>query len=174
MHAPVKPRTATLSPFGIAAVIFLIAAATIAGAWAFQWAGYPPCDLCLKERFAYYVGVPLAALVALGAARGGPRPLLMAGFALLALIFVANAVLGGYHAGIEWKIWPGPTDCTGPLRPAESMNDFLKSLDTAKVVRCDAAALRILGISLAGWNAVISLCLSIASAIGFSRARKSP
>ncbi len=72
----------------------------------------PPCPLCLEERYAYYAGVPVlfAALVLLSAANAAPRPLL---FVLVALAFLANAALGAYHAGAEWRFWPGPASCTG-------------------------------------------------------------
>jgi disulfide bond formation protein DsbB len=157
-----------VNPLHAALGLLLIAFATIAGAWVFEWAGYAPCELCLMQRWAYYVGVPLAALVAILAARG-PRALARAGLALLGLVFVGSALFGAYHAGVEWGFWPGPTGCTGALTRADSMADFLKQLETTKVVRCDAVAIRILGLSLAGWNAVISAAMA---ALAFLGARK--
>lgn len=142
-----------------AVVIFLFAAATIAGAFVFQALGYAPCELCLKERIPYYVGIALALLTIVLALRG-PRRLLPAAFAGLVVIFAASAAFGVYHAGVEWGFWPGPASCTGTLSKAGSMQDFLHQLQTVKVVRCDAVAIRILGLSLAGWNAVISLGLA--------------
>ena len=85
---------------------------------------------------------------------------------ILALIFAASVVLGAYHAGVEWGFWAGPTECTGALDRAASVSDFLKQLETVKVVRCDSAALRILGLSLAGWNAVISAGLAALATLG--------
>ena len=87
-------------------------------------------------------------------------------FSLLALIFAASAIFGAYHAGVEWGFWPGPTECTGALQRAASVTDFLKQLESVKVVRCDSAALRILGLSLAGWNAVISAGLAALAVLG--------
>jgi disulfide bond formation protein DsbB len=171
MHAPAKITARAPWPFRTAVAVLVIAAATIAGAWAFQLAGYPPCDLCLKQRLAYYVGVPLAAVVAALAARAGPRAAVAAGRAQLVLLFAANAALGVYHVGVEWKLWQGPTDCTGPVG-TQSMRDFLQSLDKIKVVRCDAPALRVFGISLAGWNAVISAFLAAVAAVGLARTRR--
>ena len=144
------------------------AKSTIAGAWAFEAAGYLPCELCLKQRWAYYVGVPLAALVAVAAPRW--RVPTGMGFALLAVLFLGSAIFGAYHAGVEWGFWQGPTDCTGSLQKAGSMADFMNQLSTVKVVRCDAVAIRILGLSLAGWNAVVSLMLC---ALGVAGARAS-
>ncbi len=139
----------------IALAILAIVAVSIAGALIFEALGYIPCELCLKERIPYYAAIPLAALAALFAARGHKK-LLRAAFAGLALIFAASALFGAYHAGVEWGFWPGPAECSGVLEHARSVEDFLRQLQSAKVVRCDAPALRILGLSLAGWNAVIS------------------
>jgi len=139
----------------VALVIFLIAAATLGGAWIFQLNGYAPCELCLKQRIPYYIGIPLAAITALAAARR-QHTLLLPDFIGLALLFGFSTLFGAYHAGVEWGFWQGPSDCTGSLTQADSVADFLKQLQTVKVVRCDAVAIRILGLSLAGWNAVIS------------------
>ncbi|HUZ67096.1 MAG TPA: disulfide bond formation protein B [Beijerinckiaceae bacterium] len=145
-----------------------LASATIIGAWIFQFAGFLPCELCLQERWPYYVGVPLAAIAALVCWRGPARlraPLLL----LLGLVFVGSALFGAYHAGVEWRFWQGPTGCTGKLAKASNMNDFMHQLQTVKVVRCDAVAIRILGLSLAGWNAVISALIAV---IAFGGARR--
>jgi disulfide bond formation protein DsbB len=160
------PRSLSeVTPLQASAAVLAVAFATIAGAWIFEWAGYLPCELCLKERWAYYGGVPLAALTTL-AASAGARRLAAAGLVLLALVFVGSAVFGAYHAGVEWGFWQGPTDCTGSLTNAGSVSDFLHQLQTAKIVRCDAVAIRILGLSLAGWNAVISAALAAVAAVG--------
>jgi disulfide bond formation protein DsbB len=167
---PILPRLLQdITPLRAASGVLLVAFATIAGAWTFEWAGYAPCELCLMQRWAYYAGVPLAALVAIIAARG-PRGLAGAGLALLGLIFLGGMIFGAYHAGVEWGFWPGPTGCTGALARADSMADFLKQLETTKVVRCDAVAIRILGLSLAGWNAVISAAMAALAFIGARRA----
>ncbi|MFW1373614.1 disulfide bond formation protein B, partial [Vibrio parahaemolyticus] len=72
-----------------------IAAATLAGAWFFQLVlEIMPCPLCLEQRYAYYLAVPLGALVAIAAARGAARPVLLAGLAILGLAALANAGLG--------------------------------------------------------------------------------
>jgi disulfide bond formation protein DsbB len=84
----------------------------------------------------------------------------------LALIFVANAFLGAYHAGVEWRFWPGPSGCTGIISGPTNAADLLKSLEHAKVVACDEVQLRILGLSLAGWNVLISGALAALAARG--------
>ena len=147
-----------MGPFGMALVILAIAVSSIVGAFFFEAFGYAPCELCLKERIPYYAAIPFAGLAVLFAARGS-RTLLRTAFVVLALIFTASAIFGAYHAGIEWGLWPGPTECTGALDRAATGDDFLKQLQSVKVARCDAPALRILGLSLAGWNALISVGL---------------
>jgi disulfide bond formation protein DsbB len=145
-----------------ASAIFGIAAATIGGAWIFEALGYAPCELCLAQRWPYYVAVPLAGvtLVLAGRRKGWADTFASAGFAVVALVFVASALFGAYHAGVEWGFWPGPKACAGHLVRAESAEAFLDQLNSEKVVRCDAPALRILGLSLAGWNAILSLGLA--------------
>jgi disulfide bond formation protein DsbB len=157
-----------ITPYRAALFVFVAATATILGAWAFQLAGYAPCELCLKQRIPYYIGIPVALLTFLAASdrRLGSHRAARIGLAALTLIFIASAVFGAYHSGVEWGFWPGPADCTGTLEKAGSVNDFMKQLQTTKVVRCDAVAIRILGLSLAGWNAVISTLMAIVAALG--------
>ena len=145
--------------------IFAVASATIVGAWIFQAMGYAPCELCLKERLPYYAGIAVSLLAILLALRGAGAAL-QACFTSLLLIFAASAALGAYHAGVEWGFWPGPADCTGSFQKAATMQDFLQQLHSAKLVRCDAVAIRILGLSLAGWNAVISAVLAGLAIVG--------
>ena len=112
-------------PLGIALVILAIAVSSIAGAFVFEALGYAPCELCLKERIPYYAAIPFAGLAVLFAARGSRR-LLHAAFVALALIFAVSAIFGSYHMAIEWGFWPGPTECSGPLDHALSVEDFLR------------------------------------------------
>lgn len=156
-----------------ALLIALIAAATLAGAWFFQLVlEIKPCPLCLEQRYAYYLALPLAILVAFLAGRGAPRQVLMAGFIILLLATLANAWLGGYHAGVEWKFWPGPTDCSGPLVDFGKAGNLLEQLDKVKVVRCDEVQWRFLGLSLAGYNVLISLAMAAIALFGFVRSAK--
>lgn len=149
-----------LSSRQAALAILLVALATIAGAWIFEAMGYAPCPLCLKQRWAYYAAIPLAAVAALLAANPGPG--LRGLFLLLALLWTGSAVFGAYHAGVEWKFWPGPTTCGGDI--TVGLPDLSRP-----VVSCDEAAIRILGLSLAGWNAVISVGLA---ALAMAAARR--
>lgn len=165
---------ASSNPALVAAVLVtLIAAATIAGAWYFQLVlGIVPCPLCLEQRYAYYLAIPLGLLLVLAARGGAPRSLLMAGLVLLALATLGNAGLGVYHAGVEWGFWKGPTDCSGPVVNLGSANDLLSRLDTVKVVRCDEVQWRFLGLSLAGYNVLISLLMAAIAAWGVAATGK--
>jgi disulfide bond formation protein DsbB len=154
----------------VALAVTALAAGTLAGAWYFQLVlDIRPCPLCLEQRYAYYLAIPLGALTALAAGWHAPRNVLLAGLALLAVAALGNAVLGTYHAGVEWGFWQGPTDCTGPIGGLGSAGDLLKRLDTVKVIRCDEVQWRFLGLSLAGYNVLISLLMAAIAAWGFAR-----
>jgi disulfide bond formation protein DsbB len=153
--------------------ITAIAAMTLAGAWFFQLVlDIRPCPLCLEQRYAYYLVVPLGALIALGAARGAPRAALVAGFAVIALATLWNAGLGAYHSGVEWGFWQGPAECSGPVGNLGSAGDLLRRLDSAKVIRCDEVQWRFLGLSLAGYNVLISLLMAVIAAWGGIRSSR--
>ena len=159
------------NPAAMAALaIMAIAAATLAGAWFFQLVlEILPCPMCLEQRYAYYFAVPFAALLALAAAKGAPRSLVLAGLAILALAALGNAVFGTYHAGVEWGFWKGPTDCTGTSFNPGSAGSLLDNLDKVKIIRCDEVQFRFLGISLAGYNALISLLMAAIAAWGMAK-----
>lgn len=153
-----------------ALAVAIIAAATLAGAWFFQLVlDIRPCPLCLEQRYAYYLAVPLGALVVFAAMKGAPRPLLLAGLGILLLAALGNAWLGTYHAGVEWGFWQGPTDCTGPVGNLGSAGNLLERLDSVKVIRCDEVQWRFLGLSLAGYNVLISLLMAAIAAWGLVR-----
>ena len=150
-----------------ALAVFALGAATLAGAWYFQLVlKLAPCPLCLEERIAYHVVIPLSLLMAIAALVRAPQQLLTVGFVAIIVAVAANAVLGIYHAGVEWHFWAGPTDCTGPLTNLNAGGSLLGQLHSINVVRCDEAAWRFLGISLAGYNVLISLALAAIAGIG--------
>jgi disulfide bond formation protein DsbB len=142
-----------------ALLILLVAAATVGGALASQHVfGLVPCKLCLLQRWPYYLGIPLAAATMLPRSGGGAS---RAGLGLLAIVFLVSAGLGAYHAGVEWGWFLGPSDCGGGAgAPVPGVGDLLRSLDRIRVVSCTEAAWRLLGLSLAGWNALVSLALA--------------
>ena len=113
-----------------------------------------PCELCLEQRLPYYFGLPLLALVLLFWQRL-PR---LAWYGLLLAVmalFAWGLYLGVYHAGVEWRFWQGPTACTGTGLDV-SFED-LSNINATRIVPCDAVQFRFLGISLAGYNALVML-----------------
>jgi disulfide bond formation protein DsbB len=159
-------NTALIAALAIAA----IAAATLAGAWFFQLVlDIRPCPLCLEQRYAYYLAVPLGLLVAFAATKEVPRGVLVGGLAVLAVAALGNAWLGAYHAGVEWQIWQGPAECAGSVVDFGSAGSLLQRLDTVKVIRCDEVQWRFLGLSLAGYNVLISLAMAAIAGWGIFR-----
>lgn len=153
-----------------ALLLFLVALAGILSALAFQHiGGYAPCALCLQQRYAYYAGIPLAGAAFLFAWH---KRTTVAGalLALCGLAFLANAGLGFYHSGVEWKWWPGPEACGGGDLSNIGTN-LLEALKTAKPVSCNDAPWRMLGLSFAGWNVVISLGVAALAFLGVRNAR---
>jgi disulfide bond formation protein DsbB len=138
---------------------------SLATALTLEYVGYRPCPLCLEERIPYYASVPIA-LIAFLLARPMPwvsRILL----GLISLAFIYNTWLGAFHAGVEWHWWPGPDECSGISPLTSSGSELLNKLNNgiAGVVRCDEAPIRILGISLAGYGAMLSFFLALLAAI---------
>src|ERR1051325_5534140 len=149
-----------------ALTVALVGAAAIGGGGVFEFLlKYQPCPLCLEQRVPYYIGIPLALIVTLAAWRGAPRALVVGGLIILAGLMLWTCGIAVFHAGVEWKWWPGPTECSGAatLGPAGGLMDRLKDII---VVRCAEAAWRFLGISLAGYSAVISAVLAVVALLG--------
>ncbi len=149
-----------------ALLVFIAALLMVAGALFIEHVlGYQPCELCFLQRKPWYGLVPLGFVLVLFAAKG-EHGLLRAGLALAAVVLMVSAGLGAWHAGIEWKWWAGPASCTS------TGMDFSVALPdlSKRVVLCDEAPLRILGLSLAGWNAVISTALALLALYGALRA----
>ena len=140
-----------------ALAVALGAAATVGGALVFEHVfGYVPCKLCLIQRNPYYVAIPFGLVAAILPPRWA-----RAGLWLLALIFLVSAGLGAYHSGVEWGVFAGPSDCGGGAgQGAGNVGDFLNQLQNTRVVSCTEAAWWFLGLSLAGWNVLISLGLA--------------
>jgi disulfide bond formation protein DsbB len=167
---PAQVRGETNPALMAALAVTAIAVATLAGAWFIQLVlDIQPCELCLAQRYVHYLAVPLGAVIAIAAARDAPRALLVVGLAMLALATLGNAGLAVYHTGVEWHFWQGPTACTGPVVNLGSAGNLLERLDAVKVVRCDEVQWRFLGLSLAGYNVLISLLMAAIAAWGVVR-----
>ena len=150
-----------------ALAMFVLSAATMLGAWYFQYVlKLAPCPLCLEERLPYHIVIPLSLLLAIAAFVRAPRTLVAVGFIAIMVAMLCGAALGAYHAGVEWRWWPGPTECSGPISDFTAKGPLLDQLQSMHVVRCDEAAWRFLGLSLAGYNVLISLALAAIAAFG--------
>jgi disulfide bond formation protein DsbB len=164
--APMLGTWRSNAPLVAALVVAVVGALTIAGAWFFELVvKLKPCPMCLEQRWPYYIGIPLALIVALAAWKKAPRGVVVLGLVALACLMLWGAYMGAFHAGVEWKWWAGPTECTGTPEFG-GPGGLLNRLQTINITRCDEAAWRFLGISLAGYNALISLGLAIAAAVG--------
>jgi len=163
---------ARAEPAAAAAIAaFVLSLATLAGAWFFEYVlKLAPCPLCLMQRIPYHIIIPLSLLLAIAALVRAPRNLLLVGFAAIAIAACCNVVLGAYHAGVEWHWWAGPADCSGPLTDLRTGGSLLDQLHAVHVVRCDEAAWRFLGLSLAGYNVLISLALAVIAGFGLASA----
>ncbi len=148
---------ATDRPRLLATIAFVLGLATIAGAWGSQlFGGLVPCELCLEQRMPYYWGLPLLALVLILWQRL-PRAVWYVGIVLALLIFAWSTYLAGYHSGVEYGFWPGPTACTGTGVDV-SFSD-LSNINAARVVPCDKIQFSLFGVTLAGANTLISAAI---------------
>jgi disulfide bond formation protein DsbB len=131
------------------ALALLTPAALLAGAWGFQLIGHLyPCEMCHWQRWPHYAALPIALLAFVP---GMPqRPLV----ALAAIAIAVSGAIGVAHAGVEYHWWQGFTPCTSTF---SSGGDTLTAIMNAPVVRCDAPQWTFAGISLAGFNAIVSL-----------------
>jgi disulfide bond formation protein DsbB len=151
-------------------VIAAVSLVALAGAWIVEFMGYAPCPLCLEQRLPYYAAVPAGVVVAVASGRSARFAAVLLAAICAALLY--NAGLGIYHAGAEWHFWPGPDTCSGSgaLKPT----NLLESLKHNQPIRCDEAALRIFGLSLAGYSVLISTALAAVGVGALWRARPIP
>lgn len=133
----------------MATVLLLVGpAALLGGALGFQYiGGLPPCEMCLWQRYAL--------VTALGLALVGWATGLRALLVLSALAVLAGAGIAVFHAGVEQHWWKGITECSAPML-AGSSAEIMGQIMAQPLVRCDAIAWSLFGISMAGWNALVS------------------
>lgn len=153
---------------GMAAILFVLMAATILTALGFQYiGGFLPCKLCLEERVPYYIGTPLLALCFLLSYMRGPSALIRLIFIIVFVVTFYNFGLSIYHAGAEYKFWQGPSDCsTSTLTINSNAATLLDSLNNSRPVSCTDAPFQFLGLSMAGMNAVASLFFALLAFLG--------
>jgi disulfide bond formation protein DsbB len=142
------------APAAARLIALLLPAALLAGAFGSQYlGGLYPCEMCWWQRYAHMVGFALAVIAFTGEAASARART----FTLLAALAIAvSGAIGVYHAGVEAKIFEGFTQCTATTKGL-SASELLKEISHAPLVRCDEVQFRFLGISLAGWNAILSL-----------------
>ncbi len=146
-HSLLSPRRAML-------LCGLMSATLLVGAFLFEYVGgLAPCRMCIWQRWAH-VAIIVCALPALVGL--SPR-LAQAGLAILAAAAATSAAIAGYHAGVEWGLWAGPSGCTANLDSNLSAGSLVDQLLATPVVRCDDVPWSLFGISMAGWNALFSL-----------------
>jgi disulfide bond formation protein DsbB len=157
-------------------VALIVSLGMLSIAHAFEtFGGYAPCNLCLKQREVYWViAAVAAAFMIIVRLPGGPRWRQWSSW-LLAAGFLFGAGVAAFHAGVEWKFWPGPTTCSGVGGGvgANAMADLLAGA-RIRPPACDTVAWVFLGLSMAGWNALISLGLSGLSVAAALRERAKP
>ena len=118
----------------------------------FQALGYAPCKMCIWQRYPHAIAIAIGAL-----AFFVPRSAFLLLGAMTALI---TAAVGGFHAGVEQGWWEGPTSCSSAPVDDLDPNALFEQIMAAPLVRCDEIAWQMLGLSMAGWNMVISLGLA--------------
>ena len=146
-----------LSHRNAASIAALAAAGLLIAVFAMQYiGGLAPCSLCLTQRWPHGVALALGLIAFMPITAAPARRLLLA---LIALSFAVTAGIGAYHAGVEYGWWEGITTCA---QPAVGGGDPLEAILAAPIVRCDVAPWTLLGISLAGFNAILSILAALA------------
>lgn len=150
------------SPVALLTAAVVLSGGAILSALALEhvW-GYLPCKLCLEQRTPYYAGLPALGIAVAAAAAGRRLPAAVLS-AFVGMLFAYGAWLGAFHSGVEWGFWEGPGDCgaTALTSARYDAKELLEAIMNTRPVSCTEAALRILGLSLAGWNAVVSAAVS--------------
>jgi disulfide bond formation protein DsbB len=158
-----------LSSTQIALALGVVSSALILGALGFQYiGGYPPCEMCMWQRYPHVAAIATGLCAGLLLTIGALPQYLAKPIAVVTLLLVAaTGLIGVYHAGVEWHFWAGPSACTGSAFQLSGRLDL-----NAHVVSCDHAAWRLFGISMAGYNAIISLGAAVIAAMALAKAEK--
>lgn len=132
-------------------------------------AGLRPCPLCLLQRWPYWLALGVALVGLIAPARVGGIALVVA-----TALFFGNAGLAAFHAGVEWRLWPSPLSACAAegIGTARTVEDLLRTLPPVAAVPCDQPALRVLGLSMAGWNALFALAVAAMLTMSLWRRRR--
>ena len=133
-------------------------AAALAGAYGSEYWGLVPCEMCWWQRYAHFAALGLA-LLSLLLVRAPDRGRSFVWLAALAIL--ASGGIGAYHAGVEAGVFEGVTPCTSNVTAGLTGDALLKAIMAAPIVRCDQVQFSFLGISMAGWNAILSAAAAL-------------
>ncbi len=155
MAGPIKQEIQYLLPVNRALLICAaMSSCLLLGAFLFEYVGgLVPCKMCIWQRWAH-VAVILVALFGLLISRDIKKK---SALLLVILAAVASAAIAGFHVGVEWQLWDGPSGCSTSLDNNGDMSVLVDQLLATSVVRCDEVPWSLLGISMAGWNSIFSL-----------------
>lgn len=158
-RTPPSSRRTVTSLDKARALAIAVPAALLAGAYGSEiWGGLYPCEMCWWQRYAHFAGLALALLsFALRSFPDRGRSLVW----LAALAILTSGGIGAYHAGVEAGIFEGFTQCTSSTSAGLSSEELLKAIMAAPIVRCDDIQFAFLGISMAGWNAILSIAAAL-------------
>ncbi len=141
-------------------MVLAASAAILLAAFAFQYiGGLQPCILCWWQRYPYMVTI-VVALIAVALAPARP-PVARALLGFCAIVFLVGAGIAAFHVGVEQHWWQGTAECGANFGPAGSIDELRRRLLAQDVVRCDAIAWSLFGISMAGYNFLLSLALAV-------------
>ena len=153
------------APFAARWLALLIPAALLGGAYLGQYAyGLYPCEMCWWQRWPHFAALGLALMSFAVRGTAARALVLLAGLAIL-----ISGLIGAYHAGVEYGWWEGATTCSSTIKAGGG--DYLDAIMNAPIIRCDQVQWSLLGISLAGYNFLISVAGAIA--IFFMASRRS-
>jgi disulfide bond formation protein DsbB len=151
LSTPIAPRP-------VLCLLALASAAILGTALASQyWGGLWPCPLCLVQRYPYAGAIVIAGLAA---ALPIPEAWRRGALWLLALGFVGGAGIAAYHVGVEQGWIRVPEACAGATNAAKSVAELMALLPDKPAPRCDEIPWSLLGISMAGYNAIASIGLA--------------
>lgn len=134
------------------------------GALLFQYVGdMAPCKMCYWQRYPHVGAIIIAGII------------LFTGIGVFAVLGLLSALItagiGGFHAGVERGWWEGPQSCTSTSIDNLSTEELLAQIMSAPMVRCDEIPWQMFGLSMAGWNMVVSICLAVLWTIAIKQQR---
>jgi len=134
------------------------------GALLFQYVGdMAPCKMCYWQRYPHVGAIIIAGII------------LITGIGVFAVLGLLSALItagiGGFHAGVERGWWEGPQSCTSTSIDNLSTEALLAQIMSAPMVRCDEIPWQMFGLSMAGWNMVVSICLAVLWTIAIKQQR---